>query len=512
MLKMHQKQEIIIRYHREGHSQRKISRDLGIHRHTIKRYLEEYEKAGKELEEQGGEELNDSISLLPKYNSDNRKPRKLTQEVAEKIDAYLQTNEEKQKSGLRKQMLKKIDIWEELVRQDHDIGYTSVCNYIRGKERPKETFIRQAYQPGEVCEFDWGIVKLKIGDIQRKYQLAVFTLPWSNYRYAILFARQDSQSFQQSHVQFFSHLNGVPLELVYDNMRVAVKRFVGKTEKEATQALLSMSMYYQFRFRFCNVGKGNEKGHVERSVEYIRRKTFALRDTFENLVQANDYLADVLSVLNSKEQVTREDTASNLLKQERVLFFNCPTVELDCSELQSYRVDKYATICVKSNHYSVPEQYVGKRVEVKLFANRLVIYLNRQLVASHQRRHTNAGWYLELSHYLDSLRRKPGALKRSVALQQAEEVLKHIYIQYFQEQPKSFIELLHYQRQRSLSSLQIRTAIEELLRLGCRTITLDKIKIRLEHTPREEEIIEEGEIEILSREQLKQLSELLIGS
>ena len=35
-------------------------------------------------------------------------------------------------------------------------------------------------------------------------------------------------------------------------------------------------MYYQFGFRFCNVRKGNEKGHVERSVEYIRRKAFAL--------------------------------------------------------------------------------------------------------------------------------------------------------------------------------------------------------------------------------------------
>lgn len=512
MLKMHQKQELIIRYHREGHSQRKISRDLGVHRKTVKRYLEEYEKAGKKVAGEPEEVLNDSIALLPKYNSANRKPRKLTEEIADKIDVYLQANEEKRKSGLRKQMLKKIDIWEELVRQNHDIGYTTVCNYVRGKAKSPETFIRQEYEPGEVCEFDWGVVKLKIGGVRRVYQLAVFTLAWSNYRYAILFARQDSQSFQQSHVQFFSHLNGVPLEMVYDNMRVAVKRFVGRTKKEATQGLLSMSMYYQFRFRFCNVGKGNEKGYVERSVEYIRRKAFAIRDSFENLAQANEHLEEVLTVLNNKEQTTKKETASKLLEQERTVFFNCPTAELDCSELQTYRVDKYATICVKSNHYSIPEQYVGKRVDVKLYANRLVVYLNRQLVASHQRRHTNSEWYLDLSHYLNSLQRKPGALKRSVALQQAEEALRNIYFQHFQEQPKSFIELLHYQRNHSLSSSQIQQAINELFRLGCRMITLDKIKIRLEHTPSEEEIIEEGEIELLSREQLKQLSQLLAGS
>lgn len=54
-------------------------------------------------------------------------------------------------------------------------------------------------------------------------------------------------------------------------MKVAVKRFVGRQEKEPTEALLKLSTYYGFAFRFCN---GNEKGHVERSVEYIRRKAF----------------------------------------------------------------------------------------------------------------------------------------------------------------------------------------------------------------------------------------------
>jgi len=124
-----------------------------------------------------------------------------------------------------------------------------------------------------------------------------------------LFARQDSQSFQQSHVIFFEHLGGVPHQLVYDNMRVAVKRFVGVNEKEPTDALLGMSMYYQFGFRFCNVGKGNEKGHVERSVEYIRRKAFAIRDEFEEVALANEYLFNVVEKLNGKVQRGKTDSS-----------------------------------------------------------------------------------------------------------------------------------------------------------------------------------------------------------
>jgi len=92
-------------------------------------------------------------------------------------------------------------------------------------------------------------------------------------------------------------------------MRVAVKRFVGPTEKEATQGLLSMSMYYQFAFRFCNVRKGNEKGHVERSVEYIRRKAFCLVDEFDDLASANSHLLKIVGALNEKEQIQKDASA-----------------------------------------------------------------------------------------------------------------------------------------------------------------------------------------------------------
>ena len=83
------------------------------------------------------------------------------------------------------------------MRQGYDIGYTSICNHINRKlSQRKEAFIRQVYNPGEVCEFDWGEVKLEIGGQLRTLNMAVFTPAMSNYRYAVLFHRQDSISFQ----------------------------------------------------------------------------------------------------------------------------------------------------------------------------------------------------------------------------------------------------------------------------------------------------------------------------
>ncbi len=59
----------------------------------------------------------------------------------------------------------------------------------------------------------------------------------------------------ESHRNFFRDIHGVPAMMVYDNMRVAVKSFVGG-DKKPTEALMKMSGFYCFEYRFCNVRAG----------------------------------------------------------------------------------------------------------------------------------------------------------------------------------------------------------------------------------------------------------------
>ena len=70
--------------------------------------------------------------------------------------------------------------------------------------------------------------------------------------------------------------------MVYDNMKVAVKSFVG-TEKKPTEALLDLSSFYGFEYRFCNARSGNEKGNVEESVKVVRKEVFSVCDKFSSL-------------------------------------------------------------------------------------------------------------------------------------------------------------------------------------------------------------------------------------
>lgn len=42
-------------------------------------------------------------------------------------------------------------------------------------------------------------------------------------------------------------------------MKQAVKKFVGKNEKEATEDLIKLSLYYGFKYRFCNIKVGMKR-------------------------------------------------------------------------------------------------------------------------------------------------------------------------------------------------------------------------------------------------------------
>ncbi|NJM14269.1 MAG: IS21 family transposase [Bacteroidales bacterium] len=509
MISMYTKQEIVIQSYREGKSQRMISRALDISRPTVKKYIEEYEQR---VQQSGSaqEALSAYLSQPPAYKLVKRSKLKLTQEVQEIIDKYLEENRQKMQQGLRKQLLKSCDIFEQLTLQGIDIGYTTVCNYIRSKsvkQLSKEAFIRQEYLPGEVCEFDWGEVKLYINNELVRYQLAVFTSAYSNYRFAALYHRQDTLAFMESHVAFFDHTQGVYKQMVYDNMRVAVSKFVGKHEKEPTQALLQMRGHYQFSHRFCNAYKGNEKGHVERSVEYIRRKAFAVKSRFNSEQEADRWLTTTLTKLNNTKQKLSGKTANQLFSNEKKALLSAPT-KLVCAEQVQLRVDKYATISYKTNRYSVPDYLVGQFVDVGILSHQIRIYHNNRIIASHKRSYKIHEWIIAIEHYLDTFKKKPGALSSSVALA-SSTYLKLLYNEHFKDEPRAFIELLAYCYKNKITEQSLEVSVTAILNAGGGQINSEKIKVLLGNKTSHFEPIACSQTTTLAQEQLAKVSALM---
>jgi len=500
---MYTLQEIIIRSYKQGESQRKISKELQVNRKTVKRYIDLYvlqEKEASSIEES-------QVSFLssrPVYHTGNRPKIKLTQDVEGVIDELLALNEQKKNQGLKKQQLKKKDILEELHKRGFDIGYTSVCNHISNKlgtPKPQEAFIRQIYRPGSVCEFDWGEIRLNIFGVQTRLQLAVFTSAYSNHRMAYIYQRQDSLSFMEAHVRYFREIGGVFREIVYDNMRVAIAKFVGKYEKEPTRSLLALRAHYQFSHRFCNIYRGNEKGHVERSVEYVRRKSFALKDSFDDIDQAQIHLNAVLTKLNNEHQKVTGKTAHSLLQEEKLVMAPTPRADMLCSQEVQLRVDKYATVSYKTNRYSVPDHLVGDFIDLKVFSREVHIYHKNVRMFIHPRSYQIHQWVINIEHYLNTFKKKPGALPGSVALA-SNTYLKTLYVQYFSNVPRDFIELLSYCKEYMINDERLEDSVRRLVNECKGEITVEKLRALLGNSQASQSPTRDDSICLLAKQQL----------
>ena len=478
MLSLMDKQKIIISSFLEGKSQWDIHRETGFDRKTIRKYINKYEEKKQALLKEGEDklELIEDIVDPPKYDVSNRTKIKLTDEIIGKIDFYLKENELKRQTGRSKQQKKNIDIHECLEEEGYDISYPTVSNYIKKKlNQQKEAYIRQEYSLGDVSEFDWGHVNLDINGKSKSIQMAVMTTAKGNYRFAYLYQNQKMESFLDSHVRFFNLVGGVHKEIVYDNMKVAVARFVSKTEKTPTEDLLKLSMYYGFNYRFCNARRGNEKGHVEKSVEYIRRKVFSKKDSFKTLEEANSYLEEKLEKLNSKKQKYNENkSAKDILKEELPYLIKLmPTY--DISRVVELRVNKYSVVTIDENKYSVPDFLVGKFVTAKIYPQDILIYHENKKQAQHIRNFGSHTWNIEIKHYLNTLKKKPGAIHRSTAMHQMNPKLQNIYTKYYTQNPKDFLDLIEIISEEGIESIE--KTIKTLEKISPLNINTEKIRM-----------------------------------
>lgn len=485
MVTLTQKQKIILR-HIEGMSNRSIARELQMSKDTVNKYVVEYEKQKSELllmnPEADTEELIQAIVEKPKYNSTNREPKRVTPEMINAIEECLEINEWRRANGMSKQQMKKIDIHLYLVnKKKFNISYSTVKRLVKSiEDKHREAFIRQEYEFGDVCEFDWGTVKLDIGESgYEAYQMAVFSPAKSGYRYAMLFKAQDTAAFQHSHAEFCDHCKGSFKLMVYDNMKVAVKKFVGLHEKEPTKALTELSIYYGFNFRFTNIARGNEKGHVERSVEYVRRRVFSEPgcDKFQTLSEANRYLAMGCWRLNSQSMSNGTIPLEVFDEERKHLLPQLPKFE--CCIYSENRVDKYSTIMVSQNHYSVPDTLVGKMVSLKTFTDKVIVYHDHSIVAVHERSFRLHDWKIDIRHYLRTLHKKPGALRGSTALLQADTQIKYIYEHYYSQDAKTFLQVLEIIYEKGTDV--VTEVLRELEQLSPMDMSVDKVKVLCEH-------------------------------
>lgn len=438
----------IISLHRKGTSFRQIARELDVDRKTVAKICHRYDDSIRLLPQTSTpEEYDDVVSQIvehKKYDGSTRKKRVYSKEIDQRMKELYHGEKVKDiKLGLsHKQALTAKAVHEILISEGYEISYRSVALYWgKIKEKTKEAYIRQSYELGERLEFDFGEVKLEINGTVKIFYLAVLAAPASGFYWAYLYNNQKKAVFLDAHVQFFEMVQGVYEEVVYDNMRNVVSRFIGRNEKELNGELIKLSLYYNFDINVTNCFSGNEKGTVEGRVKHVRRECFSKKYEFNSIEHAREHLQKELLRINEKSAI-----------QEEVQHLSPYKLPFELAEIRTSQVNKYSCIQVDNNYYSVPDYLVGKKLQIKEYHDYFIVYSNQSFVCQHKKIEGSKEYCLNISHYFKTFRKKPGAIGRSLVLKQNPE-LYTLYHKHYKENPKDFIDILEEYENENLSTL-----------------------------------------------------------
>lgn len=340
------------------------------------------------------------------------------------IDAWLVTDQEMP----RKQRHTARRVWQRLVAEHGaTCSEVTVSRYVSRRRVELgvvdiEVCIPQTHPRGAEAEVDFGEFYSFVAGQWIKCWMFVMRLSCSGKAFHAAFGTQAQEAFLEGHVLAFTHFQGVPGRIRYDNLKPAVTRILKGRDREEAERFVALRSTYGFESFFCQPGvKGaHEKGGVEGEIGRFRRRHLVPVPKVATLAELNELLT-VADVADDSRVITgRPVTVGAAFSAERSALMGLPAEPFDPARLLAARVDNRARISVRQNFYSVPARFVGRRLEVRLTARTIEVFDGPSRVAVHERAF---GRYLEiliLDHYLEVLARKPGGLPGATALAQAK--------------------------------------------------------------------------------------------
>ena len=383
----------------ENLSFREISRRTGLNRRTIRKWY--FSKD------------------YPKYQR-----KKQLSKSKEKILPYLKIWLEEDINLIKKRKIRKIRpasaMWQSLKDMGIRVSESTVRNLVR-EIKPKEVFIPLQFDPGDAMQVDWAELKLEIENKEIKVKLFVASLPFSNARFIYPYLKADQISFFDGHVKAFKYFGGIAKRLIYDNLKSAVKKVLRGKNRQETDGMLYFKNYYSFETEYCAPGKGNEKGSVEKAVDFFKRRYLSSKRSFKDFNELKAYLSACLhEILENRHYKNKSDKIIDLLELERKYFNPLPKTIFQASLWKELRSNKSSLISYDGVSYSIPADYSQRLLQIKVMAEEIAIFHNNKEIARHKRSHHLLNKdILDFRHYL------PVLLKKSRAFDQAKCIKKN---------------------------------------------------------------------------------------
>ncbi|PNJ92569.1 IS21 family transposase, partial [Cylindrospermopsis raciborskii] len=276
-------------------------------------------------------------------------------------------------SSLKSTGVTRQTIWAEYLQIHPDgYGYSQFCFHLSEYQKNRDLSMHMEYTPGDMIMVDFTGKHLYYVDAETgeriKCEVFIGIMPYCGLIFCKAVHTQQISDFIQCINEMLLFYRGVPATILCDNLKTAVTRPC-RYEPGFTEICNQLSDHYQTTFSATRPYSPRDKGMVEKAVGIVYTNIFApLRHTvFSSLEALNTSIYDQLIMLNNK--------AYKNTVYSRWYFYD----QHESSSLKSLATEPFAPkkvviltvqrnyhIQLSENHhyYSVPYQYVGKKVKV----------------------------------------------------------------------------------------------------------------------------------------------------
>jgi transposase len=410
----------------QAQSMRKVARETGLSRNTIRKYcLDESPPQYERQKPQFSPKLNDYQAQLSQWFEDDLKRPKRERRNATKL-------------------------FEQLIMEGYQGSYSPVCRWIKKlkstQSSTEDAFIPLVFKPGDAMQFDWSMEVVVLDGIEQKIKVAHFRLSHSRKSFVVAYPRETQEMLIDAFVQALTFYKGVPKRVLIDNPKTMVVRIGKGKEREFHPRFLALMNHYLIDPVACTPASGWEKGQVENQVNVLRNQLFKPQLRFDSLDDLNQYLSLCCDQLGQKTHpVDKDKTIDEVFEQERLMLRPVGR-DFDGYVEKTIRVSSTCLVQYDTNHYSVPCQWAKQRISCRIYANKLVMVAEQQVIATHKRSFKKHAYWFEPWHYVTLLKKKPGALRNGAPfeywdLPKAIVIIKKKYLQRIHGD-RDFVELL----------------------------------------------------------------------
>lgn len=379
--------QAILALHQRGWSDRRIARELGIHRETVGHYvrLSDPDAAKPAIAPTGSTALPpppaESIDAATKSKPAIAPTGSAPADMNAAPSAGVGT-EPRDRGPIstalpwREIILQKLDqglsaqrIYQDLTSPDANCGYTGSYYSIRRLVKKLTARIelpmrRMECAPGAEAQVDFGQGAPLVSAQGKRKKSWVFRIVLSHSRkgYSESVAHQTTDEFLRCLENAFAHFGGVPQTLVIDNLRAAVSR-ADWFDPELCPKVRSFAEHYGIAILPTRPRTPRHKGKVENGVKYV--KDNALKGMkFASLAEENRHLWNwESSVADTRiHGTTRRQVIKLFTEVEKPALLPLPAGRFELFHESPRTVHRDGHVVVKGAHYSLPPEYLGQEI------------------------------------------------------------------------------------------------------------------------------------------------------